>query len=61
LSALMEKGPRCTRVPLLHERLTIYQIEHEIMQTIWSKGKAQDERAPKLVRWMDGELKRVFA
>ncbi len=30
------------------------------MQTIWSKGKAQDERAPKLVRWMDGQVQSAF-
>lgn len=60
LSALMAKRPRCAQAPRLHERLTIYQIEHEIMQIIWSKGKAQDERAPKLVRWMNGQVRSAF-
>ena len=37
-------------------RQTIYQIEHELMQIIWSKGAAQDERVPKIKDWLGGRI-----
>ncbi len=35
LRALFEASPRCTQFPDLAQRLTLYQIEHEIQQIIW--------------------------
>lgn len=60
LFSLLNKAPKCTRVQNLHERLTIYQIEHEIMQIIWSKGKAQGERIPKIKNWMNGQVEKML-
>ena len=60
LRSLVEKMPKCAQVPDLFERLTLYQIEHEMMQMVWSKGKTQDERIPRLIGWMDGRVGRLF-
>lgn len=54
LRALFEASPRCTRVPRLAQRLTIYQIEHEMQQIIWNASEAESWRLPRLIRWMDG-------
>ena len=56
LRALFEAAPQATQVPNLAQRLTIYQIEHEIQQIIWSAGAAESWRVPRLVRWMDGAV-----
>ena len=60
LRGLFEASPRCARVPDLARRLTIYQIEHEMQQIIWSAGQAESWRVPRLVRWMDGEVEALF-
>ena len=54
LGALFQSAPNCAQVPNLAERLTIYQVEHEIQQIIWHGGKAEAERVPRIARWMDG-------
>jgi aminoglycoside phosphotransferase (APT) family kinase protein len=54
LRGLFEASPQCTRVPHLAQRLTIYQIEHEMQQIIWNGSEAESWRVPHLVRWMDG-------
>ena len=54
LGALLQSAPKCAQVPDLAERLTIYQVEHEIQQIIWHGSKAEAERVPRIVRWMDG-------
>jgi aminoglycoside phosphotransferase (APT) family kinase protein len=60
LRAFFEAFPRCTQVPNLAQRLTIYQIEHEIQQIIWNAGQAESLRVPRLVRWMDGGVEELF-
>jgi aminoglycoside phosphotransferase (APT) family kinase protein len=60
LRALFEASPKCTRVPDLAQRLTIYQIEHEIQQIIWQASEAELWRVPRLVRWMDGCVDELF-
>jgi aminoglycoside phosphotransferase (APT) family kinase protein len=54
LGALFQAAPTCAQVPGLAERLTIYQVEHEIQQIIWHSSVAEAERVPRIVRWMDG-------
>ena len=54
LSVLLEVSPNCAQVPDLAKRLTIYQVEHEIQQITWHGSKAEAERVPRIVRWMDG-------
>jgi hypothetical protein len=46
--------PKCAQVPNLAERLTIYQIEHEIQQILWHGSQAEAERVPRIIRWLDG-------
>jgi len=60
LCALFEALPKCTQVPNLAQRLTIYQIEHEIQQIIWHGCEVESWRVPRLVRWMDGDLDDLF-
>ena len=54
LRALFQSSPKCAQVPGLAKRLTIYQVEHEIQQIIWHGSKAEAERVPRIIRWMDG-------
>ena len=61
LRALFEASPKCTQVPNLAQRLTIYQIEHEMQQIIWNASEAESWRVPRLVRWMDGGVDDLFA
>ncbi len=60
LGALFEASPQCTQVPHLAQRLTIYQIEHEMQQIIWNASGAESWRVPRLVRWMDGGVDDLF-
>jgi aminoglycoside phosphotransferase (APT) family kinase protein len=60
LRALFEASPQCTQVPNLAQRLTIYQIEHEMQQIIWNAGEAESWRVPRLVGWMDGRVDDLF-
>ena len=41
-------------------RQTIYQVEHELMQIIWSKGASQDERVPKIKEWLGGRIQELM-
>jgi len=54
LGALFQTSPKCAQVPDLATRLTIYQVEHEIQQILWHGSKAEAERVPRILRWMDG-------
>lgn len=54
LRALFQAAPKCTQVPHLAQRLTIYQIEHEIQQIIWQGTKAESLRVPRLSHWLAG-------
>lgn len=60
LQALFHAAPQCTQVPNLAQRLTIYQIEHEIQQIIWQGSKAESLRVPRLVHWMAGGVEDLF-
>jgi aminoglycoside phosphotransferase (APT) family kinase protein len=60
LRALFEASPKCTQVPDLAQRLSIYQIEHEIHQIIWNASEAESWRVPRLIRWMDGNVEDLF-
>jgi len=60
LRAFFEAGPKCTRVPNLVQRLTIYQIEHELQQVIWGGSEAESWRVPRLVHWLNGAVDDLF-
>lgn len=42
-------------------RLTIYEIEHEICQLIWSQGKDSAERDARLQYWLADGVNRLFS
>lgn len=56
LGSLLEASGIRTDVRDFATRQTIYQIEHELMQIVWSRGKARAERVPRIRRWLDGGL-----
>lgn len=60
LRALFHAAPKCTQVPNLAQRLTIYQIEHEIQQIIWQGSEAASWRVPRLMHWMAGGVDDLF-
>jgi aminoglycoside phosphotransferase (APT) family kinase protein len=60
LRAVCEASPKCTHVPDLAQRLTIYEIEHEMQQIIWNPGGAESWRIPRLVQWMDDAVHNLF-
>ena len=60
LRALFNAAPKCTQVPNLAQRLTIYQIEHEIQQIIWQGGEVESWRVPRLAYWMAGGVDNLF-
>jgi aminoglycoside phosphotransferase (APT) family kinase protein len=60
ISALFQSSLPCVRTPGLERRLTIYQLEHEIIQLVWSKGKSQGQRIPQLRAWMDGAVSKLL-
>jgi aminoglycoside phosphotransferase (APT) family kinase protein len=61
LRAFFEASPKCTQVPNLAQRLTIYQIEHEMQQIIWNANEAESWRVPRLVHWMGGCVDDLFS
>lgn len=54
LRALFQSAPKCAQAPELAERLTLYQLEHEIQQIVWQGSKAETDRVPRIVWWMEG-------
>lgn len=60
LRAFFAAAPRCTQVPQLAQRLTIYQIEHEIQQIIWNGSQAEAWRVPRLAGWLEGNVEALF-
>lgn len=56
LSSLFSASPKCVSVPNISGRLTIYQIEHELIQLIWSGGKTEIDRTQKLTKWLEGSV-----
>lgn len=60
LYSLLKNSQCCLRTDNFSVRQTIYQLEHEIMQIIWSKGKVQDERTPRIKNWLDGQVQTLL-
>jgi len=52
---------RALGVPRLVERLTIYQLEHELCQVVWAGGRFTDDRLRRLGFWLEGGLARWWA
>jgi len=49
-------SPICCEVPDLYKRMTIYEIEHELIQLIWSNGKTESDRIEKTEKWINNEV-----
>lgn len=60
LRAIFQAAAKCTQVPDLAQRLTIYQIEHEIQQIIWRGSEAESGRVPRLKYWLAGGVEDLF-
>jgi len=43
-------------VPSIQERLTIYQLEHELNQLIWNGKKQEEERMRRITGWLNGQV-----
>ena len=56
LRSLFNASPQCVMVPGIARRLTIYQIEHELIQLIWSNGKSEVDRTQKIIKWLAGSV-----
>jgi len=50
------QSSKCNTVPDLYKRITIYEIEHELIQLIWSNGTAEVDRINKIERWINNEV-----
>lgn len=46
---------RINNIPMIEKRLTIYMLEHDFMQIIWSKGQRANEFLPRIGYWLDGK------
>ncbi len=47
-------------VPKLAKRLTIYQLEHELNQLVWSGGQQLEERMQRINGWLNGRVEALF-
>ncbi len=47
-------------VPNIENRLTIYQLEHEINQLIWNGSMQEEERIQRISGWLDGQVDALF-
>jgi thiamine kinase-like enzyme len=47
-------------IPMIEKRLTIYLLEHDFIQILWSKGKRADEFLPKIKWCVNGNLEKYL-
>jgi hypothetical protein len=43
-------------IPMIEKRLTIYLLEHDFIQILWSNGEIADEFLPRIKWWVSGGL-----
>lgn len=43
-------------IPMIEKRLTVYLLEHDFIQILWSQGKREDELLPRIKWWISGSL-----
>ncbi len=55
-NAVLQKYLEQCRVPNIEQRLTIYLLEHDFIQILWSKGKRAEEFLPRIKCWVNGEV-----
>lgn len=59
--AILDDQVKALAPAQLIPRLTIYEIEHEVCQLIWSQGKNAVERDTRLQYWLAGGVNRLFS
>lgn len=47
-------------IPMIEKRLTIYLLEHDFIQILWSKGKRAEEFLPRIKWWLSGNLEKYL-
>jgi len=47
-------------IPMIEKRLTIYLLEHDFIQILWSNGKRDDEFLPRIKWWVSGRLEKYI-
>lgn len=53
IQKILHEMPQITMIPHLPIRLTIYQMEHELNQIIWSQNKDNQMRMEHLTAWLN--------
>ena len=61
LGSLLRHLPYSTDVPDLQTRLTIYQIEHDVVQMVWHGGGFEVDRITRLEGWLDGKVEDLLS
>ena len=56
LKSVIRQLPYSKKVPDLETRLTIYQIEHDINQIVWSNGEVEADRFTRIEGWLNGAV-----
>jgi aminoglycoside phosphotransferase (APT) family kinase protein len=56
LKSIVENLRIASDVPNIEKRLTIYQLEHELNQLIWSGGNQEEERMRRINGWLNGQI-----
>ena len=60
LRTVLENSKLIQSIPNLEKRLTIYQLEHELNQLIWSGMKQEEERMRRIEGWLNGKISEYF-
>lgn len=55
-NSVFREQMKSREIPMIEKRFTIYMLEHDFMQIVWSKGNKTDEYMPRIRSWLDGKL-----
>ena len=60
LKSIFEHFTTHVVVPEISKRLTIYQIEHDLIQLIWNGVKQEQERIMRINGWLSGQIESLI-
>jgi thiamine kinase-like enzyme len=60
LKYIIENLQSIKKIPNIKERLTIYQLEHDLNQLIWNGIKQEKERIEKINGWLTGNIDTLY-
>jgi aminoglycoside phosphotransferase (APT) family kinase protein len=60
-STIVQQYLKKCSIPMIEQRLTIYLLEHDFIQVLWSNGKKTDEYLTRIKWWVSGGLKRYLS